>query len=79
MSLHKAGLSRIDAIHASTRSPALALGIADSIGTVEAGKQADLLVVNGDPAQDLENLRNVDVVFKGGARLATTNERTVSD
>ena len=79
MSLHRAGLSRIDAIHASTRSPALALGIADSIGTVEAGKQADLLVVNGDPAQDLENLRNVDVVFKGGARLATTNERTVSD
>ena len=79
MSLHSAGLSRIDAIHASTRSPALALGIADSIGTVEAGKQADLLVVNGDPAQDLENLRNVDVVFKGGARLATTNERTVSD
>ncbi len=75
MSLHRAGLSRIDAIHAGTRSPALALGIADSIGTVEAGKQADLLVVNGDPTQDLENLRDVAAVFKGGARIATAKER----
>ena len=75
MSLHRAGLSRIDAIHAGTRSPALALGIADSIGTVEAGKQADLLVVNGDPTQDLENLRDVAAVFKGGARVATAKER----
>lgn len=75
MSLHNAGLSRIDAIHAGTRSPAAALGIANTIGTVEAGKQADLLVVNGDPSQDLECLRDVAAVFKGGKRVATSKER----
>jgi len=75
MSLHNAGLSRIDAIHAGTRSPAAALGIANTIGTVEAGKEADLLVVNGDPSQDLECLRDVAAVFKAGKRVATNKER----
>ncbi len=75
MSLHEAGLSRIDAIHAGTRSPAVALGIGSSIGTVEAGKEADLLVVNGDPTEDLEHLRDVATVFKGGASVATAKER----
>ena len=75
MSLHAAGLSCIDAIHAGTRSPAAALGIDDSIGTVEAGKEADLLVVNGDPSQDLECLRDVAAVFKAGTRVPTAKER----
>ena len=75
MSLHNAGLSRIDAIHAGTRSPAAALGISDTIGTVEVGKEADLLVVNGDPSQDLESLRDVAAVFKAGKRVATNRER----
>jgi len=75
MSLHEAGLSRIDAIHAGTRSPALALGIGSSIGTVEAGKEADLLVVNGDPTDDLKHLRDVAAVYKGGAIVATAKER----
>ena len=75
MSLHSAGLTRIEAIHAGTRSPAEALGIFDTIGTVETGKQADLLVVNGDPTQDLECLRDVVAVFKAGERVATTRER----
>jgi imidazolonepropionase-like amidohydrolase len=47
----------------------------ESIGTVEAGKEADLLVVNGDPSQDLECLRDVAAVFKGGTRVPTTKER----
>ena len=75
MSLHNAGLSRIDAIHAGTRSPAAALGISDTVGTVEVGKEADLLVVNGDPSQDLESLRDVAAVFKAGKRVATNRER----
>ncbi len=75
MSLHSAGLTRIEAIHAGTRSPAAALGISDTIGTVEAGKEADLLVVNGDPSQDLESLRDVVAVFKAGKRVANNQER----
>jgi imidazolonepropionase-like amidohydrolase len=42
---------------------------------VEAGKEADLLVVNGDPTEDLEHLRDVATVFKGGASVATAKER----
>jgi len=75
MSLHKAGLSPLEAICAGTRSPAAALRNLDTIGTVEAGKEADLLVVNGDPSQDLECLRDVVAVFKGGSRVATAKER----
>ena len=75
LALHSAGLSPLEAIYAGTRSPAAALGIEDSIGTVEPGKEADLLVVNGDPSQDLERLRDVAAVFKGGVRVATAKER----
>ena len=77
MSLHKAGLSPLEAIYAGTRSPAAALRNLDTIGTVETGKEADLLVVNGDPSQDLECLRDVVAVFKGGSRVATAKERAV--
>ena len=75
MALHKAGLSPLEAIYAGTRSPASALGNLDTIGTVETGKEADLLVVNGDPSQDLECLRDVVAVFKGGSRVATAKDR----
>ena len=75
MSLHKAGLSPLEAIYAGTRSPAAALCKLDTIGTVETGKEADLLIVNGAPSQDLECLRDVVAVFKGGSRVATAKER----
>ena len=75
MSLHKAGLSPLEAIYAGTRNTAAALCKLDTIGTVETGKEADLLVVNGDPSQDLECLRDVVAVFKGGSRVATAKER----
>jgi imidazolonepropionase-like amidohydrolase len=75
MSLHQAGLSPLEAIYAGTRSPAAALGIMESIGTVEPGKEADLLVVNGDPSQDLELLRDVVAIFKAGVRIPTAKER----
>jgi len=75
LSLHEAGLSPLEAIYAGTRSPAAALGIKDSIGTIEPGKEADLLVVNGDPSQNLEQLRDVAAVFKGGVRVPTVKER----
>lgn len=75
LALHGAGLSPLEAIYAGTRSPAAALDIQNSIGTLEPGKEADLLVVNGDPSQDLECLRNVATVFKGGVRVRTAKER----
>ena len=65
----EAGLTAMQAIQAGTRNPAEALGILDRTGTIEPGKSADLLVVDGDPAADLETLRNVRAVFKQGERV----------
>jgi imidazolonepropionase-like amidohydrolase len=45
------------------------LGMKDELGTIEAGKLADLLVINGDPVKDitlLQNRANLDVVMKDG-------------
>ncbi|MBM3147535.1 MAG: amidohydrolase family protein [Actinobacteria bacterium] len=50
------GVSTLEAITAATHTAAEALGMAHRIGSVEAGKAADLLVVNGDPTADVEVL-----------------------
>ena len=64
-----AGLSPMDAILAATHNAAAAMGVLGSVGTVEQDKEADLLVVDGDPSQDIAALRKVTAVFQGG-RLA---------
>lgn len=60
------GLSPIDAIRAGTINGARALGLAAEIGTVEAGKRADLVLVDGDPLADLQRLEAPLVVIKAG-------------
>ena len=70
LAMAEAGLSPIRAIQAGTRDAAAAVGLGASIGTVEAGKEADLLLVNGDPTGDLNRLRDVRAVFKGGRSVS---------
>ncbi len=53
------GLSPMQALEAATRVPAEMLGLAHEIGTVEVGKRADLVIVSGDPLQDLRALRSI--------------------
>lgn len=60
------GLAPIDAIRAGTVNGARLLGLADEIGTVEAGKVADLLLVEGDPLADLRRLEEVALVLQRG-------------
>ena len=74
-----AGTSPLDVIRWATRNGAGLLGMGDEIGTIETGKIADLLVVNGDPVRDIGVLRDrskLDVVMKGGqfveSKLAST-------
>jgi imidazolonepropionase-like amidohydrolase len=55
------------AILAATRNAARLLGLDDQIGTVETGKRADLVLVEGDPVADLRCLERVRVVVKAGA------------
>ena len=62
----EAGLTPMQGILSGTRNCAEALRIIDRVGTVEAGKEADLLVVEGNPAEDITDLTRVAAVFKAG-------------
>ncbi|MCR5877392.1 amidohydrolase family protein [Phenylobacterium sp. J367] len=55
-----------EAIKASTLNGAAYLGRAEKIGTVAAGKQADLVLIAGDPSTDVRDVRKVEIVFKEG-------------
>jgi len=65
-SMVKIGLSPMQAIRAATSSAAECLGCQDELGTVEAGKLADLIVVDGDPLTDITALQQVALVIKNG-------------
>jgi Amidohydrolase family len=60
------GFSPEEAIHIATFNGAQFLGEADRIGTIAAGKQADIVLVKGDPSHNIEDIENVEIVFKGG-------------
>jgi len=60
------GMSPQRALSAATRINARILGKADQLGTVEPGKLADIIVVNGNPLFDITALAHVEVVVKGG-------------
>jgi imidazolonepropionase-like amidohydrolase len=61
-----AGMSAQEAIASATVIAADHIGMGDKIGTLEAGKQADLIAVHGNPLNDIEELMDVDFVMKGG-------------
>src|SRR5690348_10763091 len=64
--LVEAGFTPLEAIHIATSSGAEFLGELDRIGTLAAGKQADIVVINGDPSQNIKDIENVEMVFKDG-------------
>lgn len=64
--LVEAGFSPIEAIAIGTANGARYLGREARIGTIAVGKQADLVVLNGDPATNIADVRNVEIVFKQG-------------
>lgn len=68
VALTELGLSRTDALVAATRTAAQMLRLDGEIGTVVAGMRADLVVVDGDPTQDLEALRRVRWTIHDGVR-----------
>lgn len=64
--LVEAGFTPVEAIHIATYNGAQYLGELDRIGTIAAGKQADLVVVQGDPSKSIDDIENVETVFKDG-------------
>ena len=65
----QAGLSNAEALQTGTINPACLTGMADHVGSIEPGKTADVILVDGDVSKALSNLRQVDTVFLDGYRL----------
>jgi imidazolonepropionase-like amidohydrolase len=65
-SMVKFGMTPAQAIRSATATAAELLGVQDSIGTIEPGKQADIVAVPGDPLADVTTMEKVDFVMKGG-------------
>ena len=62
------GLTAGEALYAATQSAADLMGLGDELGSIEAGKLADLVIVDGDPS-DFENLKtNIEQVWKAGTQ-----------
>ena len=66
------GMQPARCLRAATRDAAEALQMEDRIGTVAAGREADLIVVRDDPSRDIDALRDVELVIRGGTRLDPT-------
>ena len=64
--LVEAGFTPVEAIQVATSNGAKFLGQIDQIGTIEAGKAADLVVIHGDPSSNIKDLEKVEIVFKDG-------------
>jgi enamidase len=64
--LVEAGFTPLEAIRIVTLNGAKYLGRDGRIGSIAAGKQADLVVLNGNPAADIADIRKVETVFRQG-------------
>jgi hypothetical protein len=69
--LVEAGFTPVQAIRIATLNGAIFLGRQEQIGSIAAGKNADLVVMKGDPATRIADIENVEIVFKDGAGYDT--------
>jgi imidazolonepropionase-like amidohydrolase len=67
----EAGFSELETLRIATAVNARILGMEDRIGTLEAGKWADFVAVNGNPLDDIAAMERVTLVAKGGVLLKT--------
>src|SRR5690606_27207888 len=68
--LVQAGLSPLEALSAGTKNAAQVLRIDTKFGTIEKGKAADLLILGGNPAEDIRNTRKIEAVYKAGKEVS---------
>ena len=64
--MHEAGMTEMDVIKSATVNAADLIDMSDSLGTIEAGKYADIIATDGSPLEDIKELLSVDFVMKGG-------------
>lgn len=66
----EAGLTPLEAITVATKNAATTLKVQQQYGTLEPGKVADLIIVNGDPVKDIKNTREIFAVYKDGKEVS---------
>ena len=62
----KAGFTPMEALQTATRNPATYLGLIDMVGTVDAGKKADLVLLEANPLENISNTRRINAVIVNG-------------
>ncbi|GJM32514.1 MAG: amidohydrolase [Saprospiraceae bacterium] len=67
--LHESGLSNAEVLATATINPATYLSIQDKYGSVTVGKYADLILLDGNPLDDLENLGVIHILFRKGRKI----------
>ncbi len=75
--MQAAGMKPMEVVVASTRDAARAMGRGEDLGTIEAGKLADLIVLGADPTLDIRNLRALRYVIRGGELRAQEELRAL--
>jgi len=74
LQMSEAGMTPMQIIIASTKNAAIVSGIEDQVGTLEKGRIADVLVVSGDPLEDLQDLGNIRMVIHNGTIIRDANQ-----
>jgi imidazolonepropionase-like amidohydrolase len=69
----QAGFMPMEAIQAATIVPARAMGVDKESGTIEKGKRGDVILINGNPLEDIHNTRNVESVITNGVVYHTAD------
>ena len=73
-----AGMSDSDGVYSVTNDSAKSLNMDDLVGSIEPGKQADIIVIDGDPTQKITTLWNVSEVFLGGDKIERGSDESLS-
>jgi imidazolonepropionase-like amidohydrolase len=75
----QAGLTPLQALQTATIAPARVMRLEQRTGSVEAGKQADLIIIDGNPLQQIQDLRRVQLVIKDGQVYQPAQMRGLAD
>jgi imidazolonepropionase-like amidohydrolase len=67
--LNEAGIPPIDVLKMATLNAAIYVGQEKDLGSIERGKLADILILNGDPSADIHNTTKIDAIYKGGKKV----------